>query len=382
MVVAEGPRTSVVEPVAPEEPPPSTPLSVAAPVAAAGATAAVILDQPAPDVTAVVEPVAPEVLPVDLADAAAAEKPRRRLRRATRVPSEQSHATWFSVFTWVRNIGIIVLLFVAWQLWGTAIAQHQAQDQLKSQFDAAIKSHHAPPEAKTTGGTTLIPASTNFPSPADGSVVARLQIPSIGVDQYVVSGTSDDDLAKGPGHYVGTALPGQAGNVAIAGHRTTHGAPFNGLGRLVAGDRIILTTTWGEHLTYLVTGTPVAVSPSDVSVLNYFGDNRITLTTCNPEFSSTQRLVAVGELKANAPTAKPAKAVIYHVVDPGTASWDWSLLPAVGLEVCLLLLLGLSYRRTDFWFGRVAKWFILVPVWAALLYLLFGTLTSFLPSSI
>ena len=63
--------------------------------------------------------------------------------------------------------------------------------------------------------------------------MAELQIPAIGVDQYVVVGTSETDLSKGPGHYVGSAMPGQAGNVAIAGHRTTHGAPFNRIGQLV-----------------------------------------------------------------------------------------------------------------------------------------------------
>ena len=183
-----------------------------------------------------------------------------------------------------------------------------------------------------------------MPSPGDGKVVAEIQIPAIGVDQYVVEGTTESDLSKGPGHYIGTAMPGQAGNVAIAGHRTTYGAPFNGLGRLVPGDRIILTTTFGQSLTYVVSGTPQAVSPSDVGVLNYFGDNRITLTTCNPEFSSTQRLVVVGKLKQ--PLASPAvKHLSYHVVNPAIASWNWSLLPAVGLEVCLLLLLALSYRR-------------------------------------
>ena len=347
------PETGVYTPVAPEEPPAATPM------------------------VAVVEPLAPEVLPLGLEEPADVGPEHRRLSSRSAVPT---HSTWFSVFTWIRNIGIIVLLFVAWQLWGTAIAQHRAQDQLKSQFDAALKTDHAPPKATSGSGPALIPAGTSFPSPADGSVVARLQIPSIGVDQYVVSGTSTDDLSRGPGHYVGTALPGQAGNVAIAGHRTTHGAPFNGLDRLVRGNRIVLTTTWGEHLTYVVSGTPVAVSPGDVSVLNYFGDNRITLTTCNPEFSSTQRLVAVGQLKTPVATPKPAKNVTYHVANSETASWDWSLLPAVGVEVCLLLLLGLSFRRFNFWFGR-GKWLILVPIWGALLYLLFGTLTTFLPSS-
>ena len=184
-------------------------------------------------------------------------------------------------------------------------------------------------------------------------------------------------------------MPGQAGNVAIAGHRTTHGAPFNRIGQLVPatqgrpGDRIILTTLSGEHLTYVVSATPVAVSPSDVNVLNYFGDNRITLTTCTPEFSAAQRLIVVAELQQRVATPKvPSRHISYHIVDSATASWDWSLLPVVGIEVCLLLLLGLSYRRIAVWFGSTGKWFILVPVWAAGLYLLFDTLTTFLPSTI
>ena len=78
----------------------------------------------------------------------------------------------------------------------------------------------------------------------------------------------------------------------------------------------------------------------------------------------------------------PARHISYHIVDSSTASWDWPLLPVVGLEVCLLLLLGLSYRRIGVWFGSTAKWFILVPVWAAGLYLVFDSLTTFLPSTI
>jgi hypothetical protein len=70
------------------------------------------------------------------------------------------------------------------------------------------------------------------------------------------------------------------------------------------------------------------------------------------------------------------------VVNAGTNSWVWTLLPMVGIEVCLLVLLGMTYRRFDFWFGRVGRWFILVPLWAAGLYLLFDTLTKFLPASI
>jgi sortase A len=331
------------------------------------------LDRPRPAATPLVEPADLEPLPIDpLFLVEPAEVPTERASR--------DHAGWATFFTWVRNVGAIMLLFVVWQLWGTSISQHQAQDQLRSAFEASLRAHHPP---KTTGpGPALIPAATRVPSPSVGTVVAELQIPAIGVDQFVVEGTDATELSKGPGHYVGTAAPGQAGNVAIAGHRTTNGAPFNRLGQLTRGDRIIVTTTSGEHLTYVVSGTPQAVSPGDVAVLNYFGDNRITLTTCTPEFSAAQRLVAVGMLQqAGASPKAPASSVTYHVVNPATASWDWSSLPAVGLLLCLLVLLGLSYRRFEGWFGKHGKWFILVPVWTAGLYLLFSSLITFLPET-
>ena len=306
----------------------------------------------------------------------------REVRTETAVTglTTTTSSPWFHVFTWARNVGIIILLFVVWQLWGTSISQHHAQSQLKSEFHALEASHHV--AGSPAPKSSLIPAATRVPSPVNGTVVAEIQIPAIGVDQYVVEGTTESDLSKGPGHYIGTAMPGQAGNVAIAGHRTTNGAPFNGLGRLVRGDRIVLTTVFGQNLTYVVAGTPQAVSPHDVSVLNYFGDNRITLTTCNPEFSSSQRLIAVGML--NQPLASPVigpKYLSYHVVNPATASWNWALLPAVGVEVSLLLLLALSYRQFVIWFDGIGRWLILVPLWAAGLCLLFGTLTSFLPAA-
>jgi LPXTG-site transpeptidase (sortase) family protein len=322
------------------------------------------------DAGTVVQSVAEEVSSDELDDEAS--------RTGQKVPA---HSASYHVFTWMRNVGVIILLFVVWQLWGTDIAQHHAQNQLQNQFEASVRAHKVPAVAGT--GKGLIAATTEFAPAADGSVLARLQIPLIGVDQYVIEGTTADDLSRGPGHYVGTAVPGQAGNVAIAGHRTTHGAPFNGLGHLVSGSQIILTTTWGEKLTYVVSGTPQVVSPGDVGVLNYFGDNRITLTTCNPEFSSSQRLVVVGTLRQPLGThvALPTH-LLYHVANTGTASWNWSLLPLVGIEICLLLLLALSYRLFDGWFGSGRRWLILIPLWAAGLYLLFGTLTLFLPSSI
>jgi sortase A len=288
---------------------------------------------------------------------------------------------WSTFYTWMRNVGFVVVLFVAWQLWGTSISQHHEQHQLQSAFEASVRSHHV--KKSTSDGPVLTSADSVVPTPPEGSVVAQLQIPTIDLSEYVVSGTAEGDLAKGPGHYVGSAAPGQAGNVAIAGHRTTNGAPFNRLGQIAIGDRIYLTTTSGERLTYIVSETPQPVSPNDVAVLDNFGDNRITLTTCNPEFSSSQRLIVVGELKQpKPPVATKIKPHSYDIVNAQTASWDWSLLPLVVLEAGVLLLLGLTNRRFIAWFGRSSRWFILIPVWGAGLYLLFGTLTTFFPATI
>jgi sortase A len=305
-------------------------------------------------------------------------------------PKRMQTRVLVTVFGWMQNLGAVILLFVAWQLWGTAIGEHHAQTSLKSQFEAKVHSGRARPHelvSITSQGkpVQLIPSSARYGNPADGTAVAQLTIPKIGLDQVVVSGTSTDDLAKGPGHYVGTALPGQAGNVAIAGHRTTHGAPFNRLAELVVGDPIVLTTSWGERITYIVTQTPYPVSPSDVTVLDDFGDNRLTLTTCNPEFSAAQRLIVVAELQLStgAPTPPVHKPTPYKLeLTQVSVGWQWGELAPAAATTTLLIGLGLLNRRLARFYGRVGRWLILVPIWVTGLYLLFESLTNFLPASV
>ena len=96
------------------------------------------------------------------------------------------------------------------------------------------------------------PPATAPPAPQEGDPVAKIEIPRIGVDWIVVEGVDVADLRKGPGHYPGTALPGVRGNVAIAGHRTTYGAPFQDVNELEPGDEIILTSVTGRYV-YRVT---------------------------------------------------------------------------------------------------------------------------------
>jgi sortase A len=332
------------------------------------------------------DPEGPSVWPADQPDAGLArgDQTRSRLRRTrTRriVLNDRRRERWLSLASWVRNIGAILILFAAWQLWGTSIAQHQSQDALKSQFQSRV--HQA---VKPTAGFTLAPATANLPDPPQGTVMALLQIPKISLDQYVVSGTAANDLALGPGHYLHTAQPGQAGNVAIAGHRTTHGAPFNRLAELATGDPIYLTTLSGQRLTYIVAATPYPVSPSNVSVLNNFNDNRLTLTTCNPEYSAVQRLIVVagyvspGATKA-APLAKDLGSP-YKLAPTATSGWDIGLVPLVAIEMGLVLALGLANRRLSRTYGREGRWLILVPIWIALLLALFQTLTNFLPAAV
>ncbi len=326
-----------------------------------------------------------EPIPADAEGTTAAVKPgpSHRRRHRGRQLDEGRRERLISAATWVRNIGALLILFAVWQLWGTAIAQHHSQASLQQQFEAKI---HAAPHR--SGPVVLAPASAHLTPPPDGSVIGLLQIPKIGLSQYVVSGTDDGDLAKGPGHYTGTAEPGQAGNVAIAGHRTTHGAPFNHLNNLAPGDLIFLTDLNGQRLTYAVAQAPYVVPPSNIAVLNDFGDNRLTLTTCNPEFSATQRLIVVAAYQSHG-APQPLHSVAtngagtpYQVSVAGQAGWNISLIPLVLVELGVLIALGLTNRRWSRILGRESRWIILVPIWTVLLYALFQTLTDFLPTAV
>jgi sortase A len=280
---------------------------------------------------------------------------------------------------WMRNIGLIVLLFAAWQLWGTSIQQAHSQQALRVEFQT-----HVHQVATPAAGPALISANTRLSQPAEGSVVGHLQIPAIGVDQYVVEGTAEGDLAKGPGHYVGTSVPGQAGNVAIAGHRTTYGAPFNDLNLLKVNDRVTLTTDTGRVLTYVVSQGPVAVPPQDVAVLNTGNDNRLTLTTCTPKFSASQRLVVVALLSQPLPAAATTVTVTSretHIVT-GSMGWNLDYFPEAAGALVVLVLLGLFNGRARKVFGRIGHVLLMAPIWVAGLYFLFLSLTQLLPANL
>ena len=126
-------------------------------------------------------------------------------------------------------------------------------------------------------------------------VVGRLTILSANINHYVVFGATNNKLEYGPGYILGTSLPGSGGNFAIAGHRTTYGAPFGNLDRVQVGETIIFQTNTNQYK-YQVIEVKI-VSPEDNYVLENYGDDRITLTTCHPKFSAKERLVVIGQLE-------------------------------------------------------------------------------------
>jgi sortase A len=193
--------------------------------------------------------------------------------------------------------GLVLILFVTYGLWGTGRYTRAQQDQLNEDLTRAWQSSRV-----TTEKVAL------------GAGLAQIRIPRFGKDyRYVViEGVTQSDLRKGPGHYPGSAMPGQVGNFVVSGHRTTYSAPFNRAGELRKGDEILIDTRQKQYV-YRVTGRTI-VEPTAVEVtapvpLRPKADPRkplITLTTCHPKYSAAERLVVFGELAEAIPRAGAA----------------------------------------------------------------------------
>lgn len=228
-------------------------------------------------------------------------------------------------------IGLLMFGFVAYQLWGTGIEYQQHQDDLAKQFrdaqeqllgasgttgdtlapgDTATQTTDASSELPEGAGTgelatpTTFPATgkkrTRWPRPAPGDALAIISIPKIHKRVYAVSGVATKDLKKGLGHYPRTPFPGQLGNSAFAGHRTTFGAPLFDIDRLEIGDDIVVDTLTNQRYVYVVSSIPRVVSATAGSVIETTDDTiaTLTLTSCHPKYSAKQRIVVVATLDA------------------------------------------------------------------------------------
>jgi sortase A len=200
--------------------------------------------------------------------------------------------------------GLVLAVFVFYLLVWTNHRTEAAQADLTEDFRAQ----------QEAGGDV----KDRFEAPESGEGLGILHIPALGDDWswVVVEGVGDDDLARGPGHFPGTAMPGSIGNFAVAGHRATHGEPFAHLDALAVGDDVVVETMDG-WLTYEVTWVRI-LSPSATEVLEPVAGHpgekatqrTLTLITCNPRWSSTERLVVGASLVERRPAdAGPPAAI-------------------------------------------------------------------------
>jgi sortase A len=198
------------------------------------------------------------------------------------------------------SVGMGVLMFVGWTLWGTGFYTQQQQDALRQEF------HDIPVDTANAGEPGHPPK--NF-DPKPGKPVFLIKIPSIKIDYAVVEGVGVEELKKGPGHYpecgpgfpkplcteFDEVWPGEDGRVVVSGHRTTYLAPFWDLDKVHRKDEIIVKTKWGDF-TYIVFKKEI-VPENSTAIVVPGTQAEIVLTTCNPKFSAAERLVVYGKLE-------------------------------------------------------------------------------------
>ncbi|MDT0142558.1 MULTISPECIES: class E sortase [unclassified Microbacterium] len=244
----------------------------------------------------------------------------RRAARGTRTPRRRTSVVGV-IGEVLITAGVVVLLYVVWQLWvGDLIygAERNAEGtELSQEWQAQYEDQN--PEAApapTDAGTDpeVVPVTAPPPvlaEPADGQTFAIMRIPRFGAD-YAVPMAGGVTRARtldpiGIGHYPGTKMPGEAGNFALAAHRTTWGKPFNRIADLHVGDAIVVETQAGWY-TYRFR-TLQYVTPNEVEVLLPVpqqmdvpaGTAYITLTSCSPMYAMTERIVAYGVFESFTP---------------------------------------------------------------------------------
>lgn len=234
------------------------------------------------------------------------------------------------------TLGVIVLIFVAYELWFTDVVNARVQHRLTTQLEKRWRANDDPLVGTPTPGTSSSsPPSSSTPAPGGtgrpgepglpgakitdipiGTGIAIIRMPRLGLDyaRTIVQGTGDAQLLEGPGHYPQSPLPGQIGDVGIAGHRVSKGSPFLDLDKLRPGDAIVIETK-SFWYTYRVLGDPTTgsftagtpqgipgrevVTPDNGAVLDPVPDHPgeaptmrlLTLTTCTPKFSASHRLI-------------------------------------------------------------------------------------------
>ena len=205
------------------------------------------------------------------------------------------------------SLGVGILLFLVWTLWGTGLYTEREQARLGQQLDRAIA--QTPDDVQSLDGDSGPPAGFK---PRPGAPVFRMIVPDIDMEAVVVEGVGTEELKKGPGHYPScrdgfdppfctdfeAAWPGESDRVFLSGHRTTYGAEFHRIDELDKGDDIIIESQWGRFV-YSVTRQRI-VEPDSRAIVVPGDRPELVLTTCAPKFSAAKRLIVYAELDQRA----------------------------------------------------------------------------------
>ena len=322
--------------------------------------------------------------------------------------------------------GVLILLFVAYQLWGTGLQTQAAQERLRADLEQQLA--EARDQAGGGDGTTTVPdASVEDPgtvedpgdlvaqpgaAPGDGrpaetadlgvtwgDAIGQIEIERIGVDFVYIEGVDLSLLTDGPGHFPSTAFPGQPGNAALAGHRTTYMAPFNRIDEVEPGDLVTITTVQGTF-TYEVMAQPDGlghriVGPDAIEITEDKGDNRLTLMACHPKYSAAQRIVVEAQLvgnpaEATAPSDPGELTELPSLGEGGDAAAqrllasgdDAARLPALLWSLAALAVLFAAWLVGRIW--RKARWpayLVGLPIFAVLLWQSFEWINRALPGA-
>ena len=291
------------------------------------------------------------------------------------------------------SVGVLILLFVVYQLWGTGLTHDREQKALRSEFARQLATPATTLPASGATPTTGVTSTTVAQALSNGDAAAVIAIPKIGLDEVVVEGVGVEELKKGVGHYPDTRMPGEKGNAALAGHRTTYGHPFNRLDELNGGDEISVTTRAGTFK-YAVSEKKV-VTPDSVEVLDNSPDNRLTLTTCHPKYSAEQRLIIVALLQGppvNEPVVPPGtppttttprpRELAAGLDRPGLSGGGAANRPAIAWAI-IAGCIWLAAWAVGRWTGRRWTAYIIgAPIFLVALFVFFENFARLLPANV
>jgi sortase A len=355
---------------------------------------------PAAGMTAVSAPAAPDATqrcgaPSPVAVLDEPEPPARSAVPAREPPPAASSARTLTILSIVFTmLGVVALLFVVYQVFVTDLlfdrAQHVKLNEFKAQLrkeagvGAAGGAADAPSGVLTGGNEQPDQSERAAPRPPKrGEPIAVMTIPRLRAEWVVVEGSGATETMKGPGHVRSTPMPGERGNVAIIGRRSTYGSPFAHIDRLRRGDRIRLVTQRGVF-TYVVSDRRVVGDgPTTPDPLAPAAANRLTLVTTTPAYLAVKREVVVADLRGS-PIAPPPITDRGGTIDDDEdgITWNRGAVPALLLWAQLLVLALIAawvlYRRWLRW----PTYLITTPVLLALLLLVFDSASAVFPSGL